>query len=169
MEEQREPTWNEAWHRKQQWAQQIDRKITHLAFLMCTFMVIGLVLYLLPISGTAYLLTNIGGLVCVLFSIAFGVRAVYIRSRATKQIESYSQAMDLPLPEKSTSPQWEDKVLRWAFRILTSLAFLVALAEIALLWQELPAIHGHLIILVVTLLTMVCGFLMLLITKIPEK
>jgi hypothetical protein len=171
MDEKQDVSWRQAWQRKITLAGQIDRQVTHLLFLMSLGILAAVILYFLPTTGTALVVTSVGGTVLVLLSLAVGLRAAWIHSRAQKQVATYRKEMDLPPPPEPASSQLVDRILRWCFRGFAMLAAFVAAGEIALLWQEQPASRGHLIVLVVTLVTAAIGFMMarLMASPTPPK
>lgn len=167
MSEAQDKSWEQAWEQKRRWAALIDRRVAHWLFLMSVCAVAALILYLIPVSGSALVFTSVGGTVCALLSLIFGLRAALIHSRAQKHLARYRQALDLPPPEEPAASRWEERILRWVFWAMTGAAVLIACGEIGLLWQEQPAMQGHLILLVVALVIVGGGFAMLRMLKSP--
>lgn len=167
VNEQHDVSWKDAWQQKHMWATLVDRKVTHLLFITSLCAIAAMILFFIPTSGGVFLITSVSGTICAGLSLVFGVRVAWIHSRAQKQITDYRQALDLPSPPESARSQWEDRILRWCFRGLIALSALLALGELALLWQGYPAIRGHLILLAVTLLMAAGGLFMLRIMRPP--
>lgn len=170
MEEPAEPSYQQAMQRKRDWLHQANRQTTNLMFIGSLLMIAAFILYFIPASGVAYLLTSIGAFICILAAIVFGLRAHSIEANAQRQVDTYRAALNLPRPEEATSrlDEWMQSILRWSFRLLTAVTFLASFWEIAALWQEQPSTHRWLILLGVTIFITAAGVVGMWITS-PSK
>jgi hypothetical protein len=170
MEEPAEPSYQQAMQHKLDRLHRMGRQTTNLIFVASLLMLAAFILYFIPASGIALLVTSSGAIVCILVAIVLRLRAHLIESQALKQVDAYRVALNLPRLEKASSQAdtWTDHILRWCFRLLTGLTFLLIFGELALLWQEQPSLHQQLLLLGVLVFTAAGGVVGMWVTS-PSK
>jgi hypothetical protein len=170
MEEPAEPTYQQAMQRKLGQLRQMRRQTTNLIFVASLLLIAAFILYFIPVSGVALLITSSGAFVCLLAAIVLRLRAHVIETQALKQVDAYRAVLNLPRLEKASSQAdtWTDHLLRWCFRLLTGLTFLLIFGELALLWQEQPSLHQQLMLLGVMVFTAAGGVVGMWVTS-PSK